>query len=399
MKVMLNSWTERLYKGYVSIWMPIALVLLLTGMFWVGERSLYHKLYYIVIAFPTLIAICACWSRFCFLREEMLFWLFMVFLMYVMVSLAWSPGAIDYSKLKHPLYILMLIMSVAALAEYDMRRLVQALGFAGVVAALAALASSSVHLVWGGQSRFEGFGALYNPLLTSHVYGFFAALWLGALLSSSRLWLLKFSMLVILIMLLFQTGSRTPFLALGVCFAWLLVLVADRRIVWLAMAVAIITAIGLWFFGAGLLERGLSYRPSIWAETWRQIMPALWFGHGYDASIDIVLPNFAVLLADPHNLTLAVIYQTGLVGGMLWLAIYAYGLLNAWRMRESGLVLISSTLLVYGFMAGMTEGGSFMSRPKEHWFLIWIPIAIHLAVLRRARVAWESSKSMPVTSC
>ncbi|MGE8451092.1 MAG: O-antigen ligase family protein, partial [Pseudomonadales bacterium] len=133
--------------------------------------------------------------------------------------------------------------------------------------------------------------------------------------------------------------------------------------------------------------------------TWRQIMPALWFGHGYDASIDIVLPNFAVLLADPHNLTLAVIYQTGLVGGMLWLAIYAYGLLNAWRMRESGLVLISSTLLVYGFMAGMTEGGSFMSRPKEHWFLIWIPIAIHLAVLRRARVAWESSKSMPVTSC
>src|SRR5690606_8668823 len=141
----------------------------------------------------------------------MLFWLFMVFLMYVMVSLAWSPGAIDYSKLKHPLYILMLIMSVAALAEYDMRRLVQALGFAGVVAALAALASSSVHLVWGGQSRFEGFGALYNPLLTSHVYGFFAALWLGALLSSSRLWLLKFSMLVILIMLLFQTGSRTPF--------------------------------------------------------------------------------------------------------------------------------------------------------------------------------------------
>jgi O-antigen ligase len=378
---------DRLFKGYVSNWMPIALFLMLTGMFWIGDRSLYHKLYYIVSALPTLIVICVCWPRFYFLREEPLFLLFIVFSLYVMLSLAWSPGAIEYSKLKHPLYICMLIVAVAAMGEYDMRRLVQAFGLAGCVAVLAALASSVVYLAAGQQARFEGFGALYNPLLTSHVYGFFAALCLGALMSSSRLRPLKLLMLIMLVFLLFQTGSRTPFLALGACFVWLLVLVADRRIVWLATVMGVIAAVGLWLSGADLIERGMSHRPFIWAETWRQIVPALWFGHGYDANIDIVLTDMNVLLADPHNLTLAVIHQTGLVGGVLWLAIYAYGFFGAWRMRGSGLVLISSTLLVYGFMAGMTEGGSFMSRPKEHWFLVWIPIAIHLAVLRKIKVS------------
>ena len=49
---------DRLFKGYVSSWMPVALFLLLTGMFWIGDRSLYHKLYYIMGAVPTLIVVC-----------------------------------------------------------------------------------------------------------------------------------------------------------------------------------------------------------------------------------------------------------------------------------------------------------------------------------------------------
>lgn len=389
-------WCESLFKGYVRYWLPTALVLLLTGMFWVGERSLYHKLYYLSFALPTLIVALVCWRRFLFLRQAPLFWLFVTFAAYVALSLAWSGGRVDYSKLKHPLYICMLLLGVAALGEADMRRLVHSVGVAGAVAVLAALVSTIAYL-WGDsrQPRLEGYGALYNPLLTSHVYGFFAALWLGALMSSARQWLLKLMMLVPLILLLFLTGSRTPFMALFACFVWLLILAADRRRLWFALAVGMLSVIGLWFFGSDLLARGLSHRPLIWAETWRQIMPTLWFGHGYGTGIDIVVEGLNKLLADPHNLTLGVIYQTGLVGGVLWLALYLYSLLSAWRMRGSGLVLISSTLLVYGFVAGMTEGGSFMSRPKEHWFLIWIPIAIHLAVLCKVSKARKAAVATP----
>ena len=45
---------DRLFKGYVSSWMPVALFLLLTGMFWIGDRSLYHKLYYITVSYTHL---------------------------------------------------------------------------------------------------------------------------------------------------------------------------------------------------------------------------------------------------------------------------------------------------------------------------------------------------------
>lgn len=393
-------WREQLYEGYVRYWLPVALVLFLTGMFWVGDRSLYHKLYYASLAFPTLIVLVACPARLVFLGRERLFLLFLIFSAYVILSLAWTPGEVDYSKIKHPLYIVMLILAVAALAEHDMRRLIQVVGLAGVAAALFAVITMILYFKGNGpSSRLEGFGALYNPLLTSHVYGFFAALWLAALMSSSRAWAGKLIMLMILVLLLFFTGSRTPFMALGACFAWLIIMAADRRIVWLFMPAAIICGVGLWFFGSELLSRGLSYRPLIWVETWRQIMPALWFGHGYDTVIDITVPGLNVLLADPHNLTLGVIYQTGLVGGLMWLAIYLYSFLKSWQMRHSGLVLISSTLLMYGFMAGMTEGASFMSRPKEHWFLIWIPIAIHLAVLRKVSIKRKAAKKETAAAC
>ena len=44
--------------------------------------------------------------------------------------------------------------------------------------------------------------------------------------------------------------------------------------------------------------------------------------------------------------------------------------------QRTSLVLIASALIVFGFTAGLTEGGAFMSRLKEHWFLIWIPLAL-----------------------
>lgn len=61
---------------------------------------------------------------------------------------------------------------------------------------------------------------------------------------------------------------------------------------------------------------------------------------------------------------------------MLWLSLYAAALLYSWRNKDNYFVMIASALLVFGFTAEITEGGSFMSRPKEHWLLIWIPFAL-----------------------
>lgn len=83
-------------------------------------------------------------------------------------------------------------------------------------------------------------------------------------------------------------------------------------------------------------------------------------------------------------MTLSVFHQGGVVGLLLWGILYLATLLGCWKQRANPLVFALSATVVYGLVAGMTEGGSFLSRPKEHWFLIWIPIALAAAALLKA---------------
>lgn len=62
------------------------------------------------------------------------------------------------------------------------------------------------------------------------------------------------------------------------------------------------------------------------------------------------------------------------------MAIYALAFGFSWKNRKSPAVLLASTWLVFGLAAGLTEGNAFLPRPKEHWFLIWIPMALLYAL-------------------
>jgi O-antigen ligase len=123
---------------------------------------------------------------------------------------------------------------------------------------------------------------------------------------------------------------------------------------------------------------GVSYRPEIWGKSLQQIAEAPWFGHGYDAPFTIIL-SIQNSLYDPHNIELAILYESGVVGFVLWTGLYLCALRFAWRHRTNAFVLIASAWLIYGLGCGLTEGRAYMSRPKEHWFLIWIPMALVFA--------------------
>jgi len=59
--------------------------------------------------------------------------------------------------------------------------------------------------------------------------------------------------------------------------------------------------------------------------------------------------------------------------------LYTIALVYSWRNRSNPAVVIASALLIFGLVAGLTEGRDFLSRPKEHWFLIWIPFALTIS--------------------
>lgn len=381
--------------------LPIGLIALLTGMFWVGDRSDYHRIFYIFVALPTFITLLIKPTRIVQSSNNAIFLVFLAFSGYILISISWSGTDESFgSLLKRPLYIALLFYCVALIALTEPKRIQTTLYVSVACAACAALISMAIFYGSGGHGRLEGYGALYNPLLSSHVYGSFAALALGFLSSTQNkrdLLLLLISIALLLAMLL-ATGSRTPLVGLGAAVAWIAMSRANRRALWILAATCATAILLIVLMPESVTSRGLSYRPEIWKEAWSQIILKPWLGYGFDHPMSFPIEGIRNAFADPHNMELAVLFSGGLIGLLLWLTLYAVTLRFAWHNRHIPLVIAASTALIYGFAAGLTEGNSFMSRPKEHWFLIWIPFALlaGAVVTKKHRANLETCPNKPV---
>lgn len=379
--VFVESPAQRWGRKINSYVLPLGWLVMLTGMFWAGERSLYHKLFYILLAAPTLVALLLQPGMLKKLLCNPLFIAFLVFCTYTMLSIAWSDSQnATGSLLKRPLYIAMLLLSAGVISLQAPAHLQQSVRLAATVVALAAAIYLGYFLVYqlpAGAGRLEGYGALYNPLLTAHVLGAFAAVWLVYWFQAKRtLDPMSLICLGVLGLAILATGSRTPLVGMTAALGWL-VIVGDRKRGFLALAAVVIAMLGVVLtYPEAITQRGVSYRPAIWVEALRQIAEHPWLGHGYDSPMTVVIPGLAQTLADPHNIELGVLYAGGVIGLVLWMAIYSLAIHFCWKYRKHPGVTLAATWLIFGFASGLTEGSAFMSRPKEHWFLIWIPLAL-----------------------
>lgn len=392
--VLVESPAQRWGRKVNSYVLPLGWLVMLTGMFWVGERSLYHKLFYILLAVPTLVALLLQPAMLKKLAGNPLFIAFLVFCAYTMLSIAWSDSANSAgSLLKRPLYIAMVLLSAGMISLHAPAHLQQCVRIAATLVGIAAALYLGYFLLYqrpAGASRLEGYGALYNPLLTAHVLGAFTAVWLAYWFQAKRvLDPMSLVWLAILGATVVATGSRTPLMGLGAALAWLII-VGDRKRGLLALAAVLIALLGMVLvYPEAITQRGLSYRPAIWLEALRQIGVHPWLGHGYDTPMTVIIPGLAQTLADPHNIELGVLYSGGVVGLVLWMTIYSLAMYFCWNYRKHPGVTLAATWLIFGFVSGLTEGSAFMSRPKEHWFLIWIPLAL---VYGQSLIHWQRGR-------
>ncbi len=353
---------------------------MLTGMFWIGDRSLYHKLYYVLVAVPTVAALALHPQQLKALATQPLFLAFIAFSAYMMLTLLWSPTDNHPGSLfKRPLYIGLLLLAAGLIASHSANRFIAATYISALIAVLGALALLGHFLMVElpkGVDRLSGMGAFYNPLLTSHVLGAFAAYWMATTFQSPKKNMaLPITCLTILLVAILATGSRTPLVGLLIGFAWLLIGGHPKR-GFIGMGLIIAVGVALTFlYPDAVLQRGLSYRPEIWTKVVGMVGERPWLGLGYDAPIKLNIPGVAEILSDPHNIELAVLYEGGIVGLLLWVVLYATALVFCWRFRSEPYINLAGTWLAFGFGAGLTEGAAFLSRPKEHWLLIWLPIA------------------------
>ena len=391
----------------VSNWLiyyclPFGWLALLTGMFWIGERPYYHKLFYATLALPTLLAVALQPSQLKLLLQQPLIRLFLLFSAYIMLSVLWAgTDETPLSTIKRPLYLLMLLFAACLISLKHPGKLERMTQIAAVIAVLCAGLSLGYFFYEGASGRFSGYGALYNPLLSAHVFGFFCAYWLSRWYLDEQLTpLLPLVALAVLWALLIFTGSRTPLLALSACILWLAICQWKPRIllviaaaIGLALAVKALLSMAapLELQADDLLARGMSFRPAIWQEVLRQLQDNLWLGLGYTHPQIFPVAGHPIDLADTHNIELSVLFSGGILGLALWLLMYSYAMVSAWQRRQQPAVLIASTLVVFGFFAGLTEGSAFFSRPKEQWFLIWIPLALLAATRFNRKLSAETA--------
>lgn len=366
---------------------------MLTGMFWIGDRSLYHKLYYALIAFPTALAVLIHPSSLKPLIRQPLFWAFVCFAAYMMLTLIWSPTEESTgSLLKRPLYVVLMMLAVGLMATQCYNRLMAATQASAVVATAGAVMLLAHYVLVelpNGEGRLSGMGALYNPLLTSHVLGAFAAYWLAtAFRAPVGKLALPLACLAILLVAIIATGSRTPLVGLLLAFGWLVIGGNPKRGLIGAGAIVVIALTLVFAYPEAVMQRGVSYRPEIWEKVLGMVAADPWLGRGYDAGFVIQIAGLPEALADPHNIELAVLYEGGVVGLALWCALYAVALAYCWQNRNVPSFTAAGTWLVFGMGAGLTEGAAFLSRPKEHWLLIWLPMALvyGLSTFRKKQV-------------
>jgi O-antigen ligase len=386
-----SSVQSRLDNLIVRHWLTLGYLVLLTGLFWVTDGSLFTKLYYGLVAAPALLAlIIAPHNLRSILREPMVL-AFLAFSGWLLFSLFWTRADDGLGGLaKRPLYIFMMFASCALIACKDEQLLLKVLRISAILATLAALINLYLYFATpSAEGRLIGTGALRNPLLTSHVLGFFCTYWIAAWLTRSERhdWLPILLTLPLLAALL-ATGSRTPLLALTLTSVWMLAM-SGRRSLYLVAALVVAAGVSLVLMPELLLQRGLSFRPQLWSEAISQAGDHLWIGHGYNSKFIFAVEGLNRTLSDPHNVELAVLLELGLAGLGLWLLMYGLALQRCWQHKHQAKFQLASALIVYGLSAGLTEGSNFFSRPNENWFLIWIPLSLVAALSIHQRLQYK----------
>lgn len=142
------------------------------------------------------------------------------------------------------------------------------------------------------------------------------------------------------------------------------------------------------FIGYEVGQRGLTYRDEIWIDVISQIKGHWIFGHGLSTPFEPI-PTIGgrVLVHNSHNVYLEIIYQTGLVGLLLYLSALCaaiYTLFKAYLLKvynDTSVLILA--LLVSVSVVMLTELNSWIHPPNLLWMWLWTPIAMSLSFERK----------------
>lgn len=381
--------SELVNRFFCRWWIPTGFALFLILLFWAPSSHTFKVVIPHLLLLPALLAAIVnpkVWLSALRLPLICLTLSYLVYLLLVTLALNNSEDIVDFGK--WVFYILMFLLAIGSYMNISERTLTQLLlvgAIAGAAAGIYAVCRD-IHndTFWQPLYRLKGMPTMSNELRAGFLFGTFALFSFWCMHSEILpRWQrqLSFVTAVICLAATLLTGSRAPLLALA---AVGVVITASKKL-WLhAILVIVISTVILALFWERLSERGLSLRPEIWRYVWQQCLDHPWFGIGLSRS-PIEVPTSLGIKHNTHNIFLAVFYQGGFFGLLMFAAMIATTFYQSWSLRRiNSFGMLAVSLQLYALISLQFEGIALITRPDDNWVLLWLPIALYVYAHRMA---------------
>lgn len=318
----------------------------------------------------------------------------------LLIFLGWAALSVTWSNYGHfgdaafvVVYIAVFVLTWGAFTASDPQALQHLLFWAAIGLALSALISMvTFHwrslnpaISWQIQGRLIAFGSLNNPNLAAFAYGA-AMIWL--MQTPVRAGLLKWLQLAafgVMAVFVVLTYSRAAWLAILVAHICMLFVDRQRknrrRILILLGAATLAIALGGWHY---VEQRGLSYRPQIFVQAAHLILAHPWVGLGMGSRYSIYIDG--IEWAHSHNAFTHTAIMLGIPAALLWVWLWLIVGWRSWIFRGEATGRCLMALWIYATVAFQFDAPDLLQKPSVEWVLGWLPVAIGMGLVWRARL-------------
>ena len=364
----------------------IAGLLLGFGLFWSVAGVLLTpsmKFYsWLLTAFVYLPCIYLLFKQFGDFRETLLsrreLWLFLLIFVWSMVSLIWSLGAEQHLTLiKRHLFFLSLLLGWIVWGRMFNRQLQGMFilwgGLAGIYSLVALIAYPM-----RGLDRLYGFGGFMdNPNPAGYTIAFLVVLsctWWPQRTGARVVWALLQACSIAFVVM---TGSRGSLLSL-MAVAGFVILMGGGRLYRVLALIMMVAAALLMVFEPSLLERGDSERLTLIRGALVLVQQHPWLGIGLDSSYAISAGG--VVFDHCHNFILDTAVQYGVIFTALWLVVWGWVGVRAWRYRSQALGMAILMAWVFATVAQQFDVFTLFGRARAMWMVVWMPFVLCLCL-------------------
>ncbi|GFZ87085.1 hypothetical protein GCM10011408_02170 [Dyella caseinilytica] len=379
---------------------------LLLGMWWllvglaaapVGDKvwnpgKPYHDSLLVLFIAPALFWV---WKRRGAFRERVVgsadAWLLMLFLAWSALSSAWANYGHFGDNLFVAVYVLLFVVTWAAVVAGNSQWFQQLLFWGGVGLALSALGAVAMFpwrtlhtMMWQEQGRVVAFGALDNPNLAGFAYGA-AIVWLAQTTVRGR-WqhVIQVLALVMLSIFVVMTYSRATWLAILAAQACMLITARHGHVKLRALAILGLAALAIGLGGWHYVEqRGMSYRPQIFERAWELIRAHPWHGLGMGSHYEIRVDD--QIWTHSHNAFTHNAIMLGIPAAVLWVVMWLIVGWRGWLFRHVATGRCLLALWVFATVAFQFDAPELMQKPSVEWLMGWLPLAISMGLAWRVR--------------